>query len=158
MFDDANCDSFIMVEGAWFEQGKEPDAKTSLVPAHVECFKSLGLCAAATVGSEGSEYMRLGWYEIQRWDQYEVVSKPNDLPCGRETMHINRPGKTLLVINTAAYKNAEACTKLFGPAGGETVSRLGDGTKIMNARLEAFRADSKRIKLIPSEAQSRIGQ
>jgi hypothetical protein len=40
MFDDADWKNFIKVEGAWFEQGKEPDAKTPVIPAVVECYKS----------------------------------------------------------------------------------------------------------------------
>lgn len=155
-FDDADWKNFIKVEGLWLEQGKEPDAKTPVLPAVVECFKSAGSCTVATLGSEGSEYIRLEWYEIERWDEYEIVTKPDDLPCGRETIHINRPGKTLLVINTGAYKNAEACTKLFGPPSGESVSRLGDVSKLMHARVDALRAASNRIKLISAEAESRI--
>ena len=155
-FDDADWKNFIKAEGAWFEQGKEPDAKTPVIPAVVECYKSLGLCIQAGVFSEGSETIRLWLYEIERWDEYEIVTKPYDLPCGRETMHINRPGKTVLRINTAAYKNSKACTKMFGPPGAESVVRLDDGTKIMRARVNAFQEASKRIKLIPAEAQGRV--
>lgn len=156
IFGDSDWGSFVTVQGALFEQGKEANAKTPVLPARVECFKTSGLCVVATLGSEGSEYIRLGWYEIQKWDQYEIVTKSLDLPCGRETIHISRPDKTLLTINTAAYQNVEACTKMFGPPGGATVSRLGDGSKIMHARVDAFRAASNRIKLISAEAESRI--
>jgi hypothetical protein len=156
MFLDSDWNNFVKVEGLWLEQGKEPDAKTPVRPAVAECVKSAGLCTLATLGSEGSEYIHLEWYDIQRWDEYEIVTKPDDLPCGRETIHINRPGKTLLLINVAAYKNAEACTKLFGPPSGESVSRLGDVSKLMRARMDASRAASIRIKLISAEAESRI--
>jgi len=156
MFLDSDWNMFVEVKGLWLEQGKEPDAKTPVLPAVVECVKSAGLCTLANLRSEGSESIELEWFDIQRWDEYEIVTKPNDLPCGRETIHINRPGKTLLVINVAAYKNVEACTKLFGPPGGETVSRLGDASKIRDARLDAMRAASNRIKLISAEAKSRV--
>ena len=95
-------------------------------------------------------------FEIQSWDEYQIVTKPVDLPCGRETMHINRPGKSVLKINTAAYKNAKACTEMFGPPGAESVVRLDDGSKVMHARANAFREASKRIKLISAEAQGRV--
>lgn len=157
MFHDSHWNEFVSVEGLWLGQGKVPDAKTPVLPAEVDCFKSSGTCALATVATEGSEYISLEWYDIERWDEYEIVTKPNDLPCGRETIHINRPGKSLLLINVAAYKNAEACTKLFGPPSAESVSRLSDASKIMRARMEASRAASKRIKLISDEAERRVG-
>jgi Putative peptidoglycan binding domain len=156
MFQDSDWNDFVKVEGLWLEQGKDSDAKSPVLPAVVECFRSSGTCILATVGSEGSTYIRLEWYDVERWDEYEIVTKPDDLPCGREIIHINRPGKELLSINTAAYKDVEACTKLFGPPGGETVSRLGDVRKIMNARVDAMRAASNRIKIISAEAEERI--
>jgi len=156
-FDDSNWNDFVTIDGSWFEQGKEPDAKTPVLPARVECFKSASLCIVATQSSEGSEYIHLEWFEVQRWDQFEIVTQSVDLPCGRETLQISRPDKTLLAINTAAYQNVEACTKLFGPPRGATVSRLGDGSKIMHARVAAFQTASKRIKLIPADAPGRLG-
>jgi hypothetical protein len=155
-FNDSDWNNFITAQGTWFEQGQEPDAKTPVLPTRLECFKSAGLCIIATQVSEGSEYIHLEWFEVQRWDQYEIVTQPVDLPCGRESIHISRPEKTVLGINTAAYKNVDACTKLFGPPSGASVSRLGDGSKIMHARVDAFRATSSRIKLISAEAQSRV--
>lgn len=156
MFNDSGWNEFVTIEGSRFEQGKEPDAKTPVLPTRIECFKSASLCIVATQASESSEYIHLEWFEVERWDEYEIVSKPVDLPCGRETMHINRPGKTALLINTAAYKNTKACTEMFGPPGAESVVRVGDGSKIMHARVNALREASKRIKLISAQAQSRI--
>jgi Putative peptidoglycan binding domain len=156
MFNDSDWDNFLTADGAWFEQGKEPDSKTPVHPARLECFKSAGLCIIATQVSEGSEYIHLEWFGVQMWDQYEIVTQPADLPCGRETIHVSRPEKTVLTINTAAYKNVEACTKMFGPPSEASVSHLGDGSKIMHARIEAFRLASNRIKLISAEAQSRV--
>jgi hypothetical protein len=156
-FTDPDWDNLVTIEGTRVEQGKELDARTTILPTRVECLKSTGSCIVATQTSEGSEYIHLEWFEVQRWDAYEIVTKPCDLPCGRETMHINRPSKTVLLINSSAYKNVEACTKLFGPAGADSVVRLDDGRKIINARVKAFRAASNRIKLISAEAQNRIG-
>lgn len=157
-FNDSDWNNLVTVDGTWFEQGKEPDSKTPVHPTRLECFKSARLCIIATQVSEGSEYIHLEWFDVQRWDQYEIVTQPVDLPCGRETIHVSRPEKTVLTVNTAAYKNVEACTKMFGPPTGASVSHLGDGSKIMHARIEAFRAASKRIKLISPEAQSRVRQ
>jgi hypothetical protein len=63
----------------------------------------------------------------------------------------------VLGTNTAAYKNVEACTNLFGKLGEQMVSRLGDAKKIMDARWNALKAASERIMLISSEAKRRAG-
>jgi hypothetical protein len=136
-FADQDWDNLVTIEGTRVEQGKVLDARTPILPTRVECLKSTGLCIVATQTSQGSEYIHVEWFEVQRWDAYEIVTKPSDLPCGRETMHINRPSKTVLLISSAAYKNVEACTKLFGPAGADSVVRLDGGSDIMHARVEA---------------------
>lgn len=151
VFLDSDWDNFVRVEGAWLEQGKKPDANTPFTSAVVECSKSAHLCVAAN--SDGSGYIKLEWFDIERWDQYEIATQPNDLLCGRETLRITRPDKTLLAINTGAYKNVEACTNLFGSPGQESVSRLDDFQKVLNARLRALRVAQDRIKLISPEAK-----
>jgi hypothetical protein len=144
MFLDSEWNDFVKVEGVWLEQGKEPDAATPNRTGIVECTKSVRICIAATTSA--LDNVRLEWFEIERWDEFEIATKPSDLPCGRETIRVTRPDKTLLVINTAAYKNVEACTKLFGTPTPPMVSRLGDGMILMNLKLDAYRAASDRIK------------
>jgi hypothetical protein len=155
MFSDSDWNNFVKVEGAWLEQGKEPDAATPLKTAVVECMKPANICVAAN--SDGTGYIQLEWFAIERWDKYEITTQPNDLPCGRETIRITKPDRTLLAINTAAYKNVEACTNLFGKPSEQMVSRLGDERKIIDARLRAFRSASDRILLVSPEAKHLAG-
>jgi hypothetical protein len=151
-FGDFPSTGFVTVTGVRLQQGKEPGANTPLLPARVECLKDIGECIVATLQSEGSENIHLNYYEVQKWDRYEIIAVC-DLPCGRETIHIDRPGKTLLVINMGTYENLKACTQLFGPPGGTTVIRLGDSEKITNARWDALRAAESHIKLMSSDAE-----
>ena len=111
MFLDTDWNSSVRVRGVWLEQGKEPDANTPIKYAVVDCVKSAGMCVMVTATS--ADYLNLAYFEIERWDAYEITTRPLDLPCGRETMRITKSDRTLLEINTAAYKNADACTKWF---------------------------------------------
>jgi Putative peptidoglycan binding domain len=154
-FLDSDWNNSVKVEGVWLDQGKEPDAKTPFSTAVVECSKLASLCVAAN--NNGSGYIHLEYFGIARWDQYEIATTPNDLPCGRETLRITRADKTLLLTNTAAYKNADACTKLFGPPSALRVNILGNFEKIMNARLKELRSAEARVKLIGPDARRRAG-
>lgn len=154
-FSDSEWNNYVRVQGVWLEQGKEPDASTPWITAVVECMKSANICVAAQF--DGSGYIHLEWFDVERWDKFEITTKPNDLPCGRETIRITKPDRTLLSINMAAYKNMEACTKLFGKPGKELISRLADVTKINDARLKVFQAAEDRIKVTSPNAKRRVG-
>jgi len=154
MFNDVDWDSVFTVEGIWLEQGKEPSESTPLRAARIECFKANRTCIAAT---RGDTLIHFQYLDVERWDRDEIATRPDDLPCGREYIQINRSQKAVLSINTAVYKDKEACTKLFGSAGEPLVSRLGDARKLMNARLKAHRAASDRVLVVPAEARSLEG-
>lgn len=154
MFNDSDWDNVLTVEGVWLEQGKEPSESTPLRPVRIECFKASHMCIAAT---RGETLLHLEYFDVERWDKYEIATRPDDLPCGREYVQISRPERTVLTINTAAYKNRDACTKLFGPPGEPSVSKLGDAGKLREARAKAFREASDRILVIPAEARNLAG-
>jgi hypothetical protein len=111
MFSDSDWDNVLTAEGVWLEQGKEPTDKTPLTSVRIECIKSNRMCIVAT---HGATLIHLQYLTVERWDRFEIETQPDDLPCGRENIHISRPEKAVLSINTAVYQNVEACTKLLG--------------------------------------------
>jgi len=154
LFNDKDWENAVIVQGVWLEQGKEPTSATPLRMTRIECFKSNRLCVAAT---SGDTLINLRYLEVERWDKFEIETRPDDLPCGREYIQINRPQKSVLTINTAVYKNEEACTKLFGPPGKPMVSRLADSEPLTELKVKAFRQASDRILVIPPDAKGRAG-
>ena len=154
LFNDKDWENVVTVQGVWLEQGKEPTSATPLRMTRIECFKSNRLCVTAT---SGDTLINLGYLEVERWDKFEIETQPDDLPCGREYIQISRPQKSVLTINTAVYKNEEACTKLFGPPGKPMVSRLADSEPLTHLKLKAFREASDRILVIPPDAKERAG-
>jgi hypothetical protein len=155
MFGDSNWNDFFWAKGIWQEHGKELNAGSPIIAARVECVKSMGVCIVASGGVFTAD-IRLAWFEIERWDNYEITTKPYDLPCGRETLQVSRPDKSVLTINTAAYKDITACEKLFGKPIGPAVNHLSDGDKIIHARWAAVASSRERVLLIPPEAKERL--
>ena len=151
-FLDSDWNSSVRVRGAWVEDGKEFDANTPYQPALVDCVKSARMCMTVTANS--ADYLNPGYFEIERWDADEIMTKPLDLPCGRETILLTKSDRTVLDINTA--KNSGACTRLLGQ-GHKVVSRLADPASIRGARLKALRAARDRVMLISPEAKERAG-
>lgn len=152
MFNDSEWNRILTAEGVWLEQGKEPNSDTPLITSRIECFKATQTCTAAT---HGPTLTHIQYFDVERWDQHEIETKPNDLGCGREQIHISRSEQSVLTINSAVYESVEACTKLFGPPREPMVSRLGDSRSLMNARLKAYREASDRILVIPDEVKAR---
>jgi Putative peptidoglycan binding domain len=155
LFNDQDWDNLLTAQGIWLEQGKEPTSGTPLKTTRIECFKPNKVCVAAT---HGATLITIQYLNVARWDKFEIETEPDDLPCGREYIQINRSQKTVLTVNTAAYKNEEACRKLFGPPGKPMVSRLADDEPLLNVKLKALREARDRILVIPSEAKERVGQ
>jgi hypothetical protein len=154
LFNDSAWDNIVTVEGIWLEQGKAPTAITPYRSTRIECFKTTRTCVAAT---RGDTLTHIQYLDVERWDQYEIVTRPDDLPCGREYIQITRAQQTILAVNTAVYKNKDACTKLFGPPGEPVISRLEDAGQLREARLKVFRLASQRILVLSSEARTRTG-
>src|SRR5580704_2054408 len=150
VFNDSDWDNVVTAQGIWLEQGKEPTSETPLRTTRIECFKPNKVCVAAT---HGDTLINIQYLNIARWDKFEIETQPDDLPCGREYIEINRSQKTVLTVNTAAYKNEEACTKLFGPPGKPMISRLADDEPLINVKLKALREARDRILVIPPDAK-----
>jgi hypothetical protein len=115
-FFDSGWNTFVKVEGVWVEQGKKPDASTPLKTAVVECYKSASLCISAN--ADGSAYIKLEWFHVERWDQYKIVSEPKDIPCGRETIRITRPDHTVLANQYWCLQKCRGMYQTVWPARG----------------------------------------
>ena len=154
IFNDSDWDNVLTTQGIWLEHDKDPSPETPVRPSRIECFKSNNLCIAAT---RGDTLINLQYLTVARWDKFEIQTQPDELPCGREYVQINRAQKTVLTVNTAAYKDEEACTKLFGPPGKAAISQLSDPAPLRKAKLQAYRSAHERVMVISTDAKERAG-
>jgi hypothetical protein len=94
-------DSYITASGTWvFEDGTEQGMP--LQKSKIVCSRDKGICSVATtrVGVGGQLQVDNDIYEIERWDNNELVTKPLDFMCVRYVLRINRLQKTVKLFRT----------------------------------------------------------
>ena len=113
---DAWDDGYVSAEGTWAMQGEEqawPEQTSKLW-----CFRSLGICheVTAIVESYGagirSLSVDLNTYEIERWDDVELVTKPyHGAYCVQHTRRISRVQESVTGIRSTVSTD-ELCKGL----------------------------------------------
>lgn len=86
---------------AWPEQTSE-----------VTCLKNTGLCTLATAmvfgkGTSRQISVDTEQHEIERWDEYEIVTKPYQHTCTRYVYRINRTQKSVSGLRTVISTDAK---------------------------------------------------
>jgi hypothetical protein len=157
LFDaDSWNNGYFWARGSWIE---EHESKPSPTTTEIQCYRERSLCIEATA-YQSIEIFGLGAgfsvnvfpHEIERWDKYEIVTKAEDTPCGRDRMNINRQEKSVTASSAAAYKNLKNCQQLFGPAK-TLIMNLRDGKEIHQTHNEATQAAKRRILRMSEEAR-----
>jgi hypothetical protein len=94
-------DSYITASGTWiFEDGTAQ--AMPLQTTKILCFREKGFCFVTTarIGIGGFLVVDNDIYEIERWDNRELVTKPLDFACVRYVLRINRIQKTVKLLRT----------------------------------------------------------
>jgi len=89
---------YVSAKGTWTLTGEKmglPEQTT-----HIQCFRDRRVCIEATALIEGSSETRLltvdsDEYEIERWDDYEIVTSPKQFGCVRYIRRLNRLQKSV---------------------------------------------------------------
>jgi len=94
-------DSYIEATGTWVFEDGTPQAMP-LQRSDIKCFREKGICfiATARIGIGGALQIDTDIYEIERWDNRELVTKPLDFACVRYVLRINRISKTVKLLRT----------------------------------------------------------
>lgn len=143
---------FVSAQGTWTianEKQAWPEQTSK-----IECVKDSRTCreAAASIsrGLGGGESPRLSvnteTYEIERWDQHEIVTKPLDtlFGCVRYVLRLNRLQKSVTGIRST-ISNKGLCK---GSEAGEKHLVLMDGFKIYWDLLQESRAKQRKLLLV----------
>jgi len=117
-------DVFLMAEGPWLMDGEPETAMT----ADIYCARdnhfyfggssNLGECkitwARLGVGFMTSRQLTLleEHFEIERWDQAEIISKPRDYPCTRYALRINKLQESVVMTRSALSRTGDVCDAL----------------------------------------------
>jgi len=128
-------DSYVSAKGTLVIEGQEQGIP--LQTTEIECRRQWGVCIAATAMLRGEDYLS-SWievYEVERWDEYELGTKPRDLDCVRYTLRINRRQKSV----TGRRTTISASDQCKGISKEDFGLRLEDGTKA----LEGYRSKKR---------------
>jgi len=108
---------YVIATGTWVMVGDKSAFPEQT--CRISCDKASGTCtqAIATVkrigGGEGILSVEVEEYEIERWDEHEIVTKPreSDLRCVRYIIRINKLQKSVTSIRST-ISNEDLCEGL----------------------------------------------
>ena len=93
---------YFKASGTWiFEDGKEKMA-FPLQTTEIKCYRNLGICVEveAYIGYGDMLMVDSELYEIERWDAYEIMTKPYDYESVRYFLRVNKLHKTVKKYRT----------------------------------------------------------
>lgn len=142
-------DDWATVSGIWIEQGTQEESRT--IPktfsfAHFRCEKRLKVCIESIANMHGANLtsVETNLHEIARWDKYEIVTEPYDVPlCVRYITRVNRTTKQ--VTRNRYPKSVNSGCEMLEKR--EMIFTLIDGHKAWARSLEKHSEDMKRIVL-----------
>jgi peptidoglycan hydrolase-like protein with peptidoglycan-binding domain len=109
-FSDQFWDSYVFAEGTWvIENDKQA---FPLQATSIHCNRQWNHCidATAEVMMGNQLFVDIDYYEVERWDEHEIVTKPKENLCTRYTLRLSRSQKTVtgLRITTTTGKGCES--------------------------------------------------
>lgn len=142
---------YVSADGTWVLVNE-----TQAIPEQavkLECFRDSGMCAEATAlimrtMDTPSVSVDIDWYEIERWDDKEIVTKPKEFGCTRHIRRINRIQKSVTGVRSTISVDG-SCE---GMEGKDLFMTLADGVKVYIQLLDKKRNDSEELLLITPEA------
>lgn len=119
---------YVRAKGTWAGDGES--VSNPVQTTQIECFRTIGICTVAT--AEVDNFLRdtlaltVEHWVIERWDEHELVTKPNDAECVRWVLRINFNNKS--VTNTRMRLKGEGECSVVGAK--DWTLRLVDGPDV----------------------------
>jgi hypothetical protein len=129
-------EGYASVKGTWTITNDE--AAYPFQVSNFQCDKSRKSCTEATGTVDGlALHVDIEFHEIERWDDYEIVTKPRDTQCTRYVVRFNR-AQQQLTATRSTIRNTEGCE---GVEKRELHLVLADGVDVvMNERVKSGKA------------------
>jgi len=120
---------YVSAKGTWVLTGEKMGLPEQT--SHIQCFRDRRVCIEAIALIEGRGENRLltltsDEYEIERWDDYEIVTKPKQFGCVRYIRRVNRVQKSVTGLRSTTSTD-ELCKGLETK---ELHTTLSDGFKV----------------------------
>ncbi len=131
VFLDSWSQGYVSAKGTWVLTNEKMGLPEQASDIH--CFRDRRACTEATAilggkGSNRSLIVDTDFYEIERWDEYEIVTKPKEtgFGCARYIRRFNRVQKSVTGLRSTISTGA-ACQ---GVENKELTMTLSDGFKV----------------------------
>ncbi len=102
LFTDAMWDQYVSAEGTFVIEGEKQGMP--LQTSKITCWRSWNACVEATASIFPSDWsiinVDMDFHEIERWDEHEIVTKPDDKLCVRYSMRISRMQKSVAKLRS----------------------------------------------------------
>jgi hypothetical protein len=149
-------EGFASATGTWaFQNGEKMGWPEQA--SEIDCFRDRGECvealAVVTDGDTKTHALSvdLNYYDIERWDEHEIVTKPLERTCVRYVMRFNRVQKSVTAVRSTISKEG-TCEGMSG----ELYVVLSDGFKASLSRQTAESEERKRLMNVRPEVWQRL--
>lgn len=145
-------DGYFMAKGTWVLTGERMAWPEQAV--EFKCYRETATCLETTAtimrtGGTPSLSVESEWYDIERWDGSEIVTKPKDYGCTRYVKRVNRVQKSVTGVRST-ISDTTTCKALDAQ---DKFMVLSDGIKVYIDLLAEKRTSTEGLLLIPSEAK-----
>lgn len=143
---------YVSATGTWEISGEKQ--AWPIQTSSIECIRSIENCREATAILDSGVILRLETehYQIERWDQNEIVTKPLQYECVRYIIRINRVQNSVTGIrSTAASTPSCALTEKT-----EKYLVLRSGYEMSQARDKAYNESVNQLLDIPPEMRASL--
>ena len=138
LFDDWDRGN-VFIQGTWTMSNEE--MAWPVQTSRISCFRNRGECVesqAELIAGLTALDVNTNFFEIERWDKYEIVTKPSDSLCVRSVIRFNRTQKSVTAVDSVISKEG-LCAKL---AAKDFTSTIEDGV-VIHLKLEKAREQTQ---------------
>jgi hypothetical protein len=113
-FSDYFWNSIFSADGTWVFEDSNEKMADPIQATEIKCYRDMGLCIEATAFISFDHALLnvvSEIFEVERWDEYEIVTKPHDFHCTRYVIRINRQQQSVKKLRST-LRTKELCKGL----------------------------------------------
>jgi len=144
-----DSDGYASARGTWI--GTNTELANPVQSTQITCYREIMRCSEASAqitsfaSSESFLSVDLESWEIERWDEHEIVTKPNEYICARAIRRFNRSQKQVTGLRST-INTKDFCA---GMSSNELHMVLADGIKRTVELTTELNKQKRAIMLIP---------
>jgi len=104
--------SHFSARGTWVFESSNEKMAHPIQMTEIKCYRNKKLCFEATANiADDILDVTSEIYDVERWDDYEIVTKPYDYECVRYVLRINRQQRSVKKLRTT-ISSKDICKKV----------------------------------------------